>query len=45
MVNKNIFSVFLIIAIILLTCGVVIVKPELHKTFQVQILKFIKADK
>lgn len=44
MSKKNILAIFIIMAAVLATVAVISAKPELHKTFEIQILKFIKAD-
>ncbi len=44
MSKNKIFAVLIIIAAIFITAAAVYTRPELHKTFEIQILKFIKAD-
>lgn len=44
MSKKNILAIFIILAAVLATVAVISAKTELHKTFEIQILKFIKAD-
>lgn len=44
MTKNKIFAILIILALIFVTAAAVHTKPELHKTFEIQILKFIKAD-
>lgn len=44
MSKNKIFAILIILALIGVTAAAVYTRPELHKTFEIQILKFIKAD-
>lgn len=42
MSKKNFFVILLLLAVIFSTLAAIYVKPQFHKTFQIEILKFQK---